>query len=285
MGWNKPIEQPKAAPKKTPSAMRGILAGGIVCVIAAVVAVIVFSGGDEKPKAKAEKKTAVIKEVKPAAAPKAEPTNEVVKVKRKPTPEEQKKLRPGDEGFDPAAHPFVLVPKKKREPVVIPYRNATEQALAWIANCEPGDPPLPLIPIPESEMKNLVAILLDKNEAQKGDSEQTKEQRRIIEMAKAEMRQYIRDGGDPMSFMKYYHDQLESQCQEYRESLSSVMELLHTSDNDDIATDYLKRVNERLASKGIKQIVLSKKKMARHGIVLDSGVSEKSEPKEGNTEK
>lgn len=281
-GWNRPSGDVKPAPKKNPTAIRGALAGIAVVILAATAAYfIIFRGNETRQDDASKKERGRIKEVTPAPTPKAvkvEPTNEVVKVKRKPTPEEQKKLRPGDEGFDPAAHPFVLIPKKKKEPVVLPYRNATEQALAWIANCQPGDPPLPLIPIPEAEMKRFTEILLDKNEVQEGDSEQTVEQRRIIEYAKSEMRQYIKNGGDPMSFMKYYHDQLEHQCMVYREAQNSVMEMLRTSDNDDIAAEYIKKVNARLASEGIKQVILSKKKLERHGLTSDAlGISEQAE--------
>lgn len=68
MGWNKPsvASAPSPTPKKKPTAWRGAAAGGVVVLAAIVAAVFIFSGGDAKPKAKAEKKPTAIKEVQPA---------------------------------------------------------------------------------------------------------------------------------------------------------------------------------------------------------------------------
>ena len=187
--------------------------------------------------------------------------------KRVITPEEQKKLRPGDEGFDPAAHPTILVMKPRKDPEEsLPYRNSTEQALLWIMNCEPGDAPLPLLAIPQGDMARMTEILMDKCDFEEGDSEWTKGQREQLRFAKEEMRKYIRDGGDPNSFLKYYHDQLEAMHLERSMALDSVMALLREGGRDDIAEEYLKTVNKRLLDKGIKPIQLSRKKRERHGI-------------------
>ena len=86
MGWNgsgggsTPVK-PKVTAKK-PSPVRGIIAGGLIIVLATVAYFAFFSGneGNEKVPEKVEKKPTAIKEVTPAAAP----TNKVEKVPEKP---------------------------------------------------------------------------------------------------------------------------------------------------------------------------------------------------------
>ena len=66
-GWNKPTEKPVETKKAAkPTLKHGLIAGGVVAVLGCVL-LLVFSGGDGAPKAKAEKKPGVIKEVKPVA--------------------------------------------------------------------------------------------------------------------------------------------------------------------------------------------------------------------------
>lgn len=77
-GWNKPTEKPVETKKAAKPAFKHVLiASGVVAVLGCVL-LLVFSGGDEKPKAKTEKKASVIKEVKPAAATKSDPMTNVV---------------------------------------------------------------------------------------------------------------------------------------------------------------------------------------------------------------
>ena len=249
------------------------LGGGAAAILAVVVAVALWLAQSNEAEVAEEEqptgKPVQIAQVAPAApVPVQEIQPAVTNVKKRViTPEEQKKLRPGDEGFDPAAHPTILVMKPKEKPEEnLPYRNATEQALLWIMNCEPGDAPLPLLALPQGDMKRMAEILMDQCEFEEGDSEWTKEQREQLRYAKEEMKKYIKDGGDPNSFLKYYHDQLEAMHLERSMALDSVMALLREGGNDDIAEDYLKTINKRLIDKGIKPIQLSRKKLERHGI-------------------
>ena len=70
MAWNKPSGAPKPVQKK-PSALRGVVAG-LVVVAAATACVFIFMVKGEKPVEKTAKNRGLIKEVTPAAAPKAE---------------------------------------------------------------------------------------------------------------------------------------------------------------------------------------------------------------------
>ena len=75
MGWNgsgggsTPVK-PKVTAKK-PSPIRGLIAGGAVVVLAAVAYFAFFSGSEKPQNDEVGKKPAKIKEVTPAAAPKA----------------------------------------------------------------------------------------------------------------------------------------------------------------------------------------------------------------------
>lgn len=87
-GWNRPASNQPTVKKggaKAPSAMKGIIVGAIA-VLVGVVCLWLFSGGEDAPKAKSEKGRGRIKEVTPAAAPKA--------VERKAEPEKPKELPP-----------------------------------------------------------------------------------------------------------------------------------------------------------------------------------------------
>ena len=284
MAWNGSdgaAKPQKIERKAKPSAWRGLLAA--VIVIGGAVGVCLYFFGPATvggQRTKKKDKSAKIAEVTPDIATNSNEVAEIAPThtKRVITPEEQKKLRPGDEGFDPSAHPTILIPKKKDKPLEnLPYRNSTEQTLLWIANCEPGDPPLPLLAIPQGDMAKMAEILIDKCEEEEGDTEFTKEQRERLRYAKEEMAAYIRDGGDPQSFLKYYHDQLEAMHLERSIALDSVMTLLREGGNDDIAEEYLHRINKQLEAKGIKPIILSKKKMERHGITSNTENTEEQQ--------
>ena len=269
----------EGAVKAKRSATSGGMSKGVWGVVAALV-VVALAGvvwmvmPDEETKVVVKEN--VVKQPDPLVVTAPKPKKEAPVIKDEPqqkskerviTPEEQKKLRPGDPGFDPAAHPTILIPKKKKEKVNAPFRNSTEQALIWLASCEPGDPPLPLILIPPGDMKNLATILLTPNQAQEGDTELTKEQREIIDLAKDELRKYVKNGGDPQEFLRYFHDLRESQHMRHSEARNAIMNLLRDGTNDDIAAEFIAKVNADLEAQGIKPVRLSRKKLERHGLL------------------
>jgi len=267
MSWNKTDGTKAEKPTNKVKLGRWLATTGLTIAVLAGGAIYFLQKPEVKAKIKGEKGPAKIVEVEAdlqteqAEVPTSMPTKRII------TKEEQKKLRPGDEGFDPAAHPTILIiPPKEGPEVKQPYRNTTEQTLLWIMNCEPGDAPLPLLDLPNSDMDRMAEILIDKVEDEEDDDEWTKEQRENLRFAKEEMRKYIKEGGEPEDFLKYYHDQLEAMHLERSMALDSVMSMLRDGVDDDIAEDYIKEVNKKLMGKGIKPIQLSKKKMERHGI-------------------
>ena len=266
MSWNKPSSVPQPPPKKSaPSSLkRGLLAGLLVVALGAL-GLYLFSSGEATSSSLQKKDRGLIKEVTPAAAPKAKP--EAVK-KRVITPEEQRKLCPGDEGWDPAAHPFVLVPTNRREEVVEDkhpvVRNATEQILHWICSVQPGDAPALCPDLPAMELENLNRILDQPADYQYDESMDRLEAKRAIETARKELKDYVAKGGDPHEFFRYYHMQLMNMFHERSLAQQSVVNVI--KEDPEIAREYVEKVNARLAEKGIKPVSLSPKMRKRLGM-------------------
>ena len=251
----------------SPGLMRCVVACCLGFAILVGVGVYMFSAGvANKPVHQPSKKSGLIGEVSPVITPVK--TNAVQSVKKKViSPEEQKKLCPGDEGWDPSAHPFVLVPTNRKEVVEDKHpvaRNATEQILHWICSVEVGDPPVLCPDLPAMELENINKILDEPPDFQYDESLDRLEAKRAIEMAKKELKDYIAKGGDPHEFFKYYHMQLMNYFQERTLAQQSVVKMI--KEDPDLAKEYLEQVNGRLAERGIKQITLSPKMRARLGI-------------------
>lgn len=258
-----------AAKRATHSSSTGLVHGiiaGIFVVIIAVVVLCVIHSEPSVNEEKNDRKSKVVKDVAPKMIPKPQAVEEKVVVKRKPTPEEQKKLRPGDEGFDPAAHPFVLVyTNKPSEEVGSPIaRNGVEQVLYWIFSTPIGDAPLMCPDIPVSELADIEKILDKGSDFHYEDDEAAREGKQIIDLAKKELKHFIENGGEPQEFFKYYHHQLIAYHEQFMDAQSAVLKL--AKEDPLLAADYYRKVNEKLAKQGIKQIKLSNKMKERLGI-------------------
>lgn len=269
MGWNgsgqkgaAPV-QPKVTPRK-PSPVRGIVAGGLVCVLAAG-AYFVFFSGPEKPQAeKSAKKPTRIQEVTPAPAPKAAEKPEKAPEPKKPsnreailkmTPEERHELaveRIRQRGLD-------LTPTTNR-----PFRTGTELQMARIFMTELGDAPPPFFPMPLEDEVHLADILIANNPAIEGDSEKVKQAKEMVELAKKEMRAYIKEGGDPHNFLSYYQGKLWSAFEERNMAAKEMMRVAR--EEPDIAADFCAAANKKLEEKGIKPFELPQKIKQKIGM-------------------
>ena len=273
MGWNgsgdKATQQRPRATAKKPSPIRGVVAGVLVCVLA-IGAYFVFFAGSERPQKKevVEKQSTKIKEVTPAPAP----TNEVEEPQEDPAEAAKRARREKLKAMTPDERlAFLFEEAKKRE---IPYDKATnqifatgtEQVLSWVFTTEPGDIP-PILPqIPMFDEAHMAEILISKNPPNEGDSEEVKAIKQTVEYAKEELIKYIKAGGEPQEFLKYYHDQLRQAHMEFQESRQAVFKMVR--EDPDLALDYCAKVNERLAQKGIKPVKIPKPLAERNGINL-----------------
>lgn len=252
MGWNRPTEAPKVAPKK-PSAMRGI-AAGLVAVAVAAVCIVIFMGKGEKSVEKAEKKPSQIKAVTPAPAPRAQPempTNKQEVVKKTKT------------GGTPE---WVIKEfNRKKQHVVITnnsavagkptHRNSVEHLMLMIFGTELGSMPPPLPTLSKKSREKLVEKLLDKNEVLEDDTPEVKEEKMILAEAKKELMQYIKDGGDVDGFFSHYHSELETAYRLRRDTMKIVLEAQRGEHPED-AQGLLDAANEKLKARGIKRVKL-----------------------------
>lgn len=147
-----------------------------------------------------------------------------------------------------------------------PFRTGIELSMARIFMTKVGDPPPPLLTtfIPIQDEAHLTEILFANNPVIEGDSEQVKEAKATVEQVKKEMIAYIKDGGDPQSFMSYYHTKLQDAFIERRDSLKEVARV--AIEEPGIAQKFYQEVNKRLESKGITPIELTEKQKQRLGL-------------------
>ena len=257
-GWNgsdrrgnsTPV-QPKVAAKKKPSPVRGLIAGGLVCFLA-VGAYFAFFAGLEKPQTeRVEKDRGRIKEVTPAKAPKAKPAP----AKEKPVEEAEtnkfselwKKL-----GVKPQIKVREISPEEWYRLTNRTFRTGLEQTMSIMFSTEPGDMVLPPFPMSDEDKKDIVAILISKNEVTDKDDEMTAICKQQVDRAKKEMAKYIGDGGDPEGFLNYYFQELRLAFDKRNDAIDQLRE---TKEEDpELAEELRQEINKKFEEDGIKPI-------------------------------
>ena len=251
--------------------------GRIASVI--LIALIVLAGGGiwwrmrsprtetlpvpEEPK----KPSALAKEVTPAAAPEpiaetnAAPVENPLKALRKEIAklplEERKRL-----AFEEMQNRKIpLAPKTNRI-----FRTGIEASMARIFMTQLGDPPPPPFTtvVPLRDEAHLAEILIAHNPILETDTEAQKASKEMVALAKKEMMEFVKNGGNPEDFLKYYHGKLKEAFEFRRESMKSLIQV--SRDDPSITAEYLDRLNKELADKGIKQIELNEKQRKRLGL-------------------
>ena len=147
-----------------------------------------------------------------------------------------------------------------------PFRTGIELSMARIFMTKVGDPPPPLLTtfIPIQDEAHLTEILFANNPVIDGDSEKVQEAKATVEQVKKEMIAYIKDGGDPQSFMAHYHKILQDAFIEKRDSLKEVARV--AIEEPEIAQQFYLEINKKLESKGITPIELTEKQKQRLGL-------------------
>ena len=242
--------------------IKGAIAGFIVVVVA--IAAFLFltrsapEASVEEPEAKPTqiadkgdqvKKSAPLEEPEedPDAAKKRYYAERRAKLK-KMTPEERLNFL-----FEEAkARPIDLTPSTNQA-----FRTGTEQVMSWIFNCELGRLPPPLPPIPLHDRAHLAEILIADNPVFETDSENARQAKEAVKIAKEELIKYIKEGGEPDDFLDYYHGQLKLAHEEWMSSKRAIIESIK---NDDplIAKEFVEQVNKGLIEKGIKPVTVPK---------------------------
>ena len=280
MGGNSTPVLPKVTAKKKPSPIRGLVAGGVVCVLA-VGAYFVFFDGLEKPKAeRIEKDRGRIKEVKPAKVPKTPKISTSETGRRDPVREE------------------TAVPAKV-EPLVVTNRTvystncvtrppdpndpdtklitSANQEIGSLLSTELGEQP---IPFPYSfQVKNgdngndtFLEALKAKIEFRDTDTKEKSELKTKLLDSQLELIQGIKEG---ISFNDSMEEAYKLRVRAYETRKCFIEELGKMRESDpDIVEEGLSKVNESLAAQGIKKI-------SREDIGLDD---DEEAPQEGTNE-
>jgi len=272
-GWNGSQSaganaDPPESKKKAPSSLRGVLAGVVVVCAAAVVAFVFLRGGNAEKDADG-KKPRLIKEAKPAAAPKAKTDAEPAKKTAKPvtnavqtagekvkTPEE---IEAEERAKDPLYDRHHIVAKK---PLV---ESPTEQLMLSVFSTELGDMPpmIPTIPeVDEEQVRKTICLLTLEKE---GDSDEAKDAKALVNDVKAELKKFLDDGGTVNGFLAYYVNQLDSAFQE-RNTCRELLGKSMRQDSPEVARELFNKYNERLEKKGIKPLKLTSRQKQHLGI-------------------
>ena len=269
MGWNGSDRkgtapaQPKVTAKK-PSPIRGLIAG-LVVVLAAAVCYFAFFSKSEKPAAKkAEKKPTAIKEVAPAAAPK---TNTVAEIKKIPVRERYDhnlyyrdemgvlRYKTGCRAPDPWAKKGKVFDASKLEPPRV-FSNASDQAICALLTRNPGSSFTDDNNYYDPEFaQEFQRSLLEPVKPNENDDEHTRNLKNAVADVKKEIVQRIKAGenlGDIMSDardefvrLKRYKDSLENQVSEAIEKSE------YTTDD---VKDLVKAANEMFEKEGLAPI-------------------------------
>ena len=269
MSWNKPVEQPKAAPRKSPSALRGAVAGLIVVALGAAC-FFLFSGGDAKPKAKGEKKPTAIKEVAPVAkTPKAAPETNAVsnassqKAKvlgRAPTGEEYvAKTCETNSGGVVTDH-LVLVNGKRLDVVHLQTQESLalqsdfDLMLAMIGTT-PLDKPLPPMPPMGDLGKAFEKAIQNPIVIRETDSDQVKEMKQAALDARQQIADLLAEGYTIEQILSE-HNSLREKNIEFRGSFQRELNEVYRTEGKEAAEKYMSSANEKLEKQGIIPLVM-----------------------------
>lgn len=269
MGWNgsgggsTPIK-PKTTAKK-PSPIRGIVAGAAVCILAIGAYFAFFSGGEKPQKETAAKERGRIKEVTPAAAPKA-----VEEAPKGPKVEIRKlengmlmKYRDGKPAWlyprqPPTAVVITNSPTPSREEKI--FHNGAEAQIAMLLNVEPGEG---LVGDSDSLFgepfrKRLMQSFVEPTLVLHDDPEDVKELKRAVNEVKAELKQRMDAGEDPCKILAETREDLR-QLGAYRQELQAELRKI-AKENKDLSPedleDYVSAANKMLEERGAKKVTL-----------------------------
>ena len=211
-GWNRSTSTPKPAPKR-PSALRGILAGLVVVAILGAAAYFIFSGKDVQPRAKAAKETGLIREVTPAAAPKAE---EPVAARRKWGKDwRQKQISMIEQKYGTNLTQdlkttlyFLKNPPQRSFKPKTEYsflRHSSERTMYSLLAAEPGAFMLEPVEVGEGFNQDFINALVDKIEITNEDSDEVRKIKQFVTDAKKEIAALVKSEGKKPSELLNEH--------------------------------------------------------------------------------
>lgn len=273
MAWNKPnvASQPvKKSGAKAPSKVKGIVAGLVTVCALGGLCLWLFSGSDGVSKSKATKERSRIREVTPAAAPKA--SDEVVTDKLPPP----KKL-PGEEtyidshGVERYKLGNARVPKKEFDPKhVVPtamtstlpkFKHKAEREIAILLTWEPGETRHGTTEYDAKFEADLKASFSEPIEYDKDESREDRELRIQVQQAKEEIAQRMKNGESLDEIFEETQKEMRRLATYKRDILRLVREQALQSEGAPTAKDiqdYYNAANQMLKEQGIEPVTPSK---------------------------
>jgi hypothetical protein len=243
-------KKPRKAKKSAASVKgRGLVAAAIVVLGAALVMWWMTQGEEKKVEEKADKKERVVNEKKVEKRP-------TVVVKKDEGVKGDSKIDEALANIGNLEKPKIKVrelsPEEWLRITNRVFKTGTEQLMSIVFSTEPGDMPMPIPPISDEDKQNIISILISKNPINESDSEKIKLCKENVALAKKEMVEYLKEGGDPDDFLRYYFQELKSAFELRNAAVDQIRE---TWEGDpELGRQFLEKVNEKFANEGIKSI-------------------------------
>lgn len=263
MAWNQPTSDSTAShnePKSSPSMARGIIAGAVVAVLAAVC-VFVFMYKGEKPVVdKAEKKSTKIKAVAPAAAPKNRTEKAVEVVKDKKIEVEK---YPGEKIISSVTNSSGYIMdltidasgKKRKHVYEKPsiWKTPTDELLA-VALLTPEGQDLPPWPNMRPEMdKDFIRALETPIEELPTDDENVIAMKRVMISAREEIKNRLENGEHFCDILTEHRELANENGKIRADAVCEYSRILREGDEEG-ARKYLNVMNAAFSQMGIRDI-------------------------------
>ena len=255
MAWNRSSEEKKVGVEKRGGQrnvhLKGLIAGAIVVVGAAIAAWLLWPEG-----------VARVKQGTSSPVPARQIKSDVGKKSRLKPIERREVVKTGEKVADALAEvesieplkiaPMPVTSKLKGLRLKRPFKSGVEQLLSWVFCIEPGEMPVPIPSISEEDRQHLAEILISRNEIEEDDTPAVIAMKETVDYAKKEMIKYIKNGGDPDDFIRYYHRELNKAFEIRNEAISQAAAL--AEEEPELAREFVKKVNEKFSNDGIKPL-------------------------------
>jgi hypothetical protein len=136
------------------------------------------------------------------------------------------------------------------------FSSGTEQIISGFANTKPGNPPPPLMNLPMNE--DVTEILNRDIIVYNEDNERALEVKENTARMKQALKDYIKEGGTPETFLSHYHNELSKDYNEWKSAQQYIVRLLQEGDVV-AAENFAVEQNTKFKERGIKSVVLPAK--------------------------
>ena len=268
--WNRGNSTAKVAPKKKPSAIRGIVAG-LAAVAVAVAGIVVFMSKGGAPVEKAEKNHGRIVDLgkgQTGANGPSRSTDQAATAGANAGTNALTRLKP------PKIHPeyprtnadgsvtkimkdgttYRVMPRSKNWKKQHPFKHKLEMQLSWYV--APGEAAPPMLPVTYTE-KEIMDALIDKVEITDDDDDDMIMRKEAVQEMKGELRKWIKNGGDVESYIKDLAHRQQMEFETLQETRKMVMDAVKSGDIG-LARDLEAKFNEHLKSKGLPTLKFPK---------------------------